>query len=111
MIIGDTVVIPKFDETLLVVVLPTFPIEKVVVDDKFDDTVVLINDDKVVRVVFDKLLVFNKLLLVELMNCDRVVVETFRTVVLIVEEVLVVVLTVVGKFKKTVLFNNEDEFS
>jgi hypothetical protein len=75
MILVGGVVIPEFDEMLIIVMLLTIGPEKLVFDDKVDDTVVLIVDDRGRKVVFDKLFVFNKLLPVKLINGDTVVLE------------------------------------
>jgi hypothetical protein len=134
---GGAAVIPEFVEMLVPVMLPTMPTEETGFVDQFDDTVVLIVDDKVVKVIFDTLFPFNKLL-VKLINGDRVVLETLLTVVFIekllfvplfvleteelltfcalvvvlyVGKVVVVVLIVIDEFNETVLFNSEVELS
>jgi len=75
MILVGGIVIPEFDEMLIMVMLLTVWPEKIVFDNKVDDRVVLIVDDRFLKVVFDKLLVFNKLLAVKLINGDTVVLE------------------------------------
>ncbi len=69
---------PEFVEVLVLVMLPRIATGETGFDDKFDDTVLLIVDDKMLKVVFNKLLV-------KLINCDRVVLETLLTVVFIEE--------------------------
>ncbi len=84
MLIWGAGVIPEFVEMLVLVMLPTIPTGETGFDDKFDDTVLLIVDEKMLKVVFVTLFVFNKLL-VKLINCDRVVLKTLLKVVFIEE--------------------------
>ncbi len=138
MILGGRVVVPEFDVMLVVVVLLIITPGEIVFNDKFDDTVVLIVDDRVLKVVVDKLLLFNTSVTVELINGDSIVLKTLGAVVfdeellftlLVVLEIEVlltvwtstvvfwlgkvvgVVLIVVEEFNEAVLFNNKVEFS
>ena len=83
MFIADAVVIPEFDEALVVVVLPTTLPGKVLFNDIFDDIVVLIMGDKVIKVVFDESFVFNNALPVELIIGNKVVAETLLMIVFV----------------------------
>jgi hypothetical protein len=81
MILGGRVVVPEFDVMLVVVVLLIITPGEIVFNDKFDDTVVLIVDDRVLKVVVDKLLLFNTSVTVELINGDSIVLKTLGAVV------------------------------
>ncbi len=83
MFIGGAVVIPEFDETLVVVVLPTILPGKVLFNDIFDDMVVFIIGDKVIKVVFDESFLFNNPLPVELIIGNKVVAEALLMIVFV----------------------------
>jgi hypothetical protein len=83
MFTGGDAVISKFDETLFLVVLLIILPGKVLFDDKFDDIVVLFVGDRVIKVVFDELLLFNNSFPIELMIGNRVLTKTFITVVFV----------------------------